>query len=130
MADKQSRRAGKVRDIDAYLASLPAKPRAGLQKLRKTIRAIVPDAEEGFSYGMPAFRLGGRPLIAFAAAKDHSSLYPMSSSVIRTLAPELANYETSKGTVRFPPDRPPPARLVAKILEARIAELQLEGDLS
>lgn len=124
MSGKQSKRAGKAKDIDAYLASLPAKPRAGLQKLRKTIRALVPDAEEGFSYGMPAFRLGGRPLIAFAAAKEHSSLYPMSSSVIRTLAPELANYETSKGTVRFPPDRPPPRSLVEKILEARIAELQ------
>ena len=124
MASKQSRKAGQAKDIDGYLASLPAKPRAGLQKLRTTIRTIVPDAEEGLSYGMPAFRLGGRPLIAFAAAKEHSSLYPMSASVIRALAPELERYETSKGTVRFPPDRPPPARLVAKILKARIAELQ------
>jgi uncharacterized protein YdhG (YjbR/CyaY superfamily) len=115
---------GRAKDTDAYLASLPPKVRAGLQKLRKTIRATVPDAEEGFSYGMPAFRLRGRPLIAFAAAEDHSSLYPMSAAVIRALAPELKNYETSKGTVRFPPDRPPPARLVAKILKARMAELR------
>jgi len=111
-------------DIDAYLASLPPKARGGLEKLRKTIRAAVPEAEEGFSYGMPAFKLLGRPLIAFAAAKAHSSLYPMSAAVIRALEPELKDYETSKGTVRFPPDRPPPARLVRKILKARMAELQ------
>ena len=119
-----TQRSGRPKDIDAYLASLPAKARAGLQKLRKTVRAAVPDAEEGFSYGMPAFKLRGRPLIGFAAAQEHSSLYPMSAAVIRTLAPELKNYETSKGTVRFPPDRPPPATLVVKMLKARMTELQ------
>ena len=73
---------------------------------------------------MPAFRLNGRPLIGFAAAQNHSSLYPMSAAVIRALAPDLKNYETSKGAVRFPHDRPPPARLVTKMLKARMAELQ------
>lgn len=113
-----------VRDIDAYLASLPPKTRAGLQKLRRIIRTAVPDAEEGFSYGMPAFKLDGRPLVGFAAARTHSSLYPMSAAVIRSLAAELKGYETSKGTVRFPPDRPPSPRLVRKILKARMAELR------
>ena len=119
-----ARKRARVTDIDAYFASLSPKARAGLQKLRKTIRTAVPDAEEGFSYGMPAFRIRGRPLVAFAAAQGHSSLYPMSAAVIRALAPELKDYETSKGTIRFPPDRPPPARLVGKILKARMAELQ------
>ena len=112
-----------ARDIDAYLASLPPKTRAGLQKLRRIIRAAVPEAEEGFSYGMPAFKLRGRPLIGFAAARTHSSLYPMSAAVIHSLAAELKDYETSKGTIRFPPDRPPSAKLVGKILKARMAEL-------
>lgn len=123
-ASAATKKTGRATDIDAYLASIPPKARAGLQKLRRTIRAAVPEAEEGFSYGMPAFKLNGRPLIAFAAAQKHSSLFPMSAAVIRTLAPELKSYETSKGTVRFPPDRPPPARLVAKIPKARMAELQ------
>ena len=119
-----AKKPGQASIIDTYLASVPPKARAGLQKLRKTILATVPEAEEGFSYGMPAFKLDGRPLIAFAAAKEHSSIYPMSPAVIRALAPELKGYETSKGTVRFPPDQPPPARLVAKILKARMAELR------
>ena len=117
-------RPARAADIDAYLASVPPKARAGLEKLRKIIRAAVPDAEEGFSYAMPAFKLNGRPLIAFAAAQDHSSLYPMSAAVIRDLAPHLEKYETSKGTIRFPPDRPPPASLVGMILKARMAELK------
>lgn len=123
-ASSTTKRPARATDIDAYLASLPPRARAGLQRLRKTIRAAVPEAEEGFSYGMPAFRLRGRPLIAFAAAEAHSSLYPMSGAVIRALGRELEDYETSKGTIRFPPDRPPPARLVGKILKARMAELQ------
>jgi uncharacterized protein YdhG (YjbR/CyaY superfamily) len=111
-------------DIDAYLASLPPKVRAGLQKLRKAIRDAAPEAEEGFSYGMPAFRYGGRPLMGFAAAQHHSSLYPMSSAVIRAHAADLKSYDTSKGTIRFPQDKPPPSALVAKLVKTRIAELQ------
>jgi uncharacterized protein YdhG (YjbR/CyaY superfamily) len=75
--------------IDDYLASLPATARSGLQKLRDAIRAAAPAAEEGFSYGVPAFRLGGRPLVAFAAAQHHSSFFPMSPAIIRTYADEL-----------------------------------------
>ncbi len=119
-----SKRTRRTNEVDEYLASLPPKSRAGLQKLRKMIHAAIPEAEEGFSYGMPAFRLDGRPLIGFQASRNHSSLYPMSAAVIRDLAPELKKYETSKGTVRFPPDRPPSARLVTRIIKARIAELR------
>jgi uncharacterized protein YdhG (YjbR/CyaY superfamily) len=110
--------------VDAYLASVPADARAGLQKLRKAISAAAPGAEEGFSYGLPAFRLHGRPLVCYAAAKHHCSFYPMSPEVIRAHAAELKAYETSKGTIRFPASNPLPPALVKKIVKARIAELE------
>jgi uncharacterized protein YdhG (YjbR/CyaY superfamily) len=110
--------------VDAYLALVPADARAGLQKLRKTISAAAPGAEEGFSYGLPAFRLHGRPLVCYAVAKHHCSFYPMSPVVMRAHAADLKAYETSKGTIRFPAGSPPPPALVKKIVKARIAELQ------
>lgn len=111
-------------DLNAYIASVAPDKRAALRKLRRDIKAAAPRAEEGFSYGMPAFRLDGRPLACFAAATNHCSLYPMSASVIRAHAADLARYDTSKGTIRFPPDRPLPGTLVRKIVKTRMAELQ------
>lgn len=111
-------------DVDAYLKSVPTKERAALQKLRATIAATAPDAEEGFSYGLPAFRLGGRPLVCFGAASNHCSLFPMSPAVIRAHAADLKRFDTSKGTIRFSPEQPLPATLVRKLVKARMAELQ------
>jgi uncharacterized protein YdhG (YjbR/CyaY superfamily) len=108
--------------IDDYLASLPATQHAALQKLRRAISQAAPDAEEGFSYGLPAFRLSGRPLMCFGAAANHCSLYPMSPAVIRAHADDLKRYETSKGTIRFV--TPLPAPLVRKLVKARVAELR------
>jgi uncharacterized protein YdhG (YjbR/CyaY superfamily) len=113
---------GRRFDIDQYVAALPANQRAILQKLRVTIRAAAPHAEEGVSYGLPAFRINGRPLVCFAAAVHHCSLYPMSPAVIRAHADDLKKYETSKGTIRFV--APLPAALVRKIVRARLAELE------
>lgn len=112
--------------VDAYLSALPAEKRDALEKLRKTIRAAVPDGEEGFSYGLPAFRFNGRPLVCYGAARNHCGFYPMSSAVILAHAADLQGYDTSKGTIRFTAEKPLPAALVRKLVKARIAEFQSE----
>lgn len=111
----------KVNTIDEYLAALSDDKRAALEKLRKTIRAAAPDAEECISYQVPAFRLNG-VLVAFGARANHCAFYPMSSSTVAAHKEELKGYETSTGTIRFHPDNPLPAALVRKLVKARIAE--------
>ena len=114
-----SKTKGKPATIDQYLAPLAADQRDALQKLRKTIRAAAPGVEECMSYGMPGFRYDGRMLVWFGAAAKHCAFYP--GGVVRVYAKELAAFETSKGTIRFQPDRPLPAALVRKIVKERIA---------
>lgn len=109
-------------DPDAYLATLSADRRATLEKVRKAIRAAAPEAEEGLSYGVPAF-IQGKPIAGYAAGADHCSYYPMSGAVIRVLAAELEGYETSKGAIRFPVGQPPPATLIRRLVKARLAEI-------
>jgi uncharacterized protein YdhG (YjbR/CyaY superfamily) len=113
----------KTTTIDEYLAPLSADKRAALEKLRKTIKAAVPDAEECISYGLAAFRLDGRPLVAFGATENHCAFYPMSSKTVETLKKELAEYDTSKGTIRFQANKPLPVALVRKLIKTRIAEI-------
>ncbi len=105
--------------IDEYLAQLPPGKRAALQWLRRHIKAAAPAAEECISYGIPAFRLNGRLLVHFGAAARHCSFYP--GAVVESFRDELREYDTSKGTVRFPPDAPPPAALVRKLVLAQAA---------
>jgi uncharacterized protein YdhG (YjbR/CyaY superfamily) len=109
-------------EVDMYLAKLPDQARGALEKLRETIRAVAPGATEGFSYGIPAFKLHGRPLVSYAALKNHCSFFPMSPAVIDAHRKELEPYDISKGTIRFQPDTPLPAALVRKLVRARIAE--------
>jgi len=108
--------------MDEYLAAVNAQQRAALEKLRRTIKAAAPKAEEGISYGLAAFRLNGRPLVAFGATANHCAFYPMSSRTVEAFHDQLKGYQTSKGTIRFQPDKPLPAALVRKLVKARIAE--------
>jgi uncharacterized protein YdhG (YjbR/CyaY superfamily) len=108
--------------IDEYLAPLSADKRAALEKLRKAVKAAAPQAEECISYGLAAFRLKGRPLVGFGAGANHCAFYPMSASTVEAHQDEIQGYETSKGTIRFPADKPLPATLVKKLVKARIAE--------
>ena len=111
----------KPRTIDEYLAALSAGKRAALEKLRKTIRAAAPKAEECISYQLAAFRQNGM-LVAFGATAHHCAFYLMSASTVEAHKDELKGYDTSKGTIRFQADKPLPVALVRKLVKARIAE--------
>jgi uncharacterized protein YdhG (YjbR/CyaY superfamily) len=111
----------KPQTITDYLARVSPEKRAALEKLRRAIKSAVPKAEECISYGVPAFRLGGKLLVAFGAATNHCAFYP-GAAPVRAHKKELKAYNTSKGTVRFPADRPLPATLVRKLVKTRIAE--------
>src|SRR5438445_9858323 len=110
-------------EIDHYLGTLDEPKRATLAQLRDTIVAIVPDAEQCISYGMPAFKLRGKTIAGFAAFKNHLSYLPHSGSVISSLAAETAGYSGTKGSLHFPLDEPLPKTLVEKLVAARLAEV-------
>jgi uncharacterized protein YdhG (YjbR/CyaY superfamily) len=117
---QRTRPTRKRADVDAYLSELSADERATLEKLRRDILAAVPGAEECISYGIPAVRLNGRVLVWFGAARNHCAFYP--GGIVQRFQRELAKYDTSKGTIRFPPDRPLPSALVRKLVRARVAD--------
>jgi uncharacterized protein YdhG (YjbR/CyaY superfamily) len=108
--------------IDAYLAGVPADRRTVLQRLRQTIRTIVPGAEECISYGIPAFRLDGAIVAGFAATATGCSYYPFSGSTLASVAPAIAGYRHTRSALHFTPEKPLPGPLVRKLLRTRIAE--------
>jgi uncharacterized protein YdhG (YjbR/CyaY superfamily) len=109
-------------DVDAFLAALPEDVRGALEQLRRTIAAAAPEAAEAIAYGVPAFKYRRRPLVSFGAGKSHCSFYVQSPAVMDAHRDELVGYDTSKGTIRFAPDKPLPTALVTKLVKARIAE--------
>jgi uncharacterized protein YdhG (YjbR/CyaY superfamily) len=116
---RSSKAAPKLQTTDEYIAAQKPEQRAALQRLREVILAAAPGAEECISYGVPAFRLKGRFLLAFGAAASHCAFYP--GAVVEAFQEELKAWSTSKGTIRFQPDHPLPKALVKKLVKAQIA---------
>jgi uncharacterized protein YdhG (YjbR/CyaY superfamily) len=112
-------------EIDRYLAALPEPKRGTLEALRRSIMQVVPDAEQGMAYRMPAFKVRGKTVAGFAAFKDHLSYLPHSGSVLEALADDVARYDTTKGSLKFEIDEPLPKRLVKKLVDERMRELGL-----
>ncbi len=110
-------------EVDAYVAALEPPVRGAIETLRRTIQAAAPEAVDGFSYGAPAFRYRGRPLVAYHARRDHCSLFVMSPALIVAHRDDLAGFDTSKGTIRFTVGRPLPGDLVTGLIRERLAEI-------
>lgn len=113
--------------IRTYFSSLPEKSKREMKIIRDAIRAAAPKAVEHFSYGIPGFRLDGRPLAWYAAWKQHTSMYPLTAAMKKAAAKELEDYKVAKGTIQFPLDKPVPVTLIRKMVKARAAEIRETG---
>lgn len=113
----------KPASVPAYLRSLEPEQRSAVQKLRETIASAAPDAEDGITYSMPGFLLDGKGFMAYAAFKDHYSLFPMSTRAIDEHRDALGSRVTGKGTIAFEYGKPLPTALVKKIVRTRHAEV-------
>jgi len=109
-----------ISTVKEYIALQPAKVRTTLEQLRQTIRKAAPEAEEVISYQMPGFKFYGM-LVWYAVTKNHYGLYPMANA-IRVFKDKLKEYELSKGTIRFPIDKPLPVKLITEIVKFRVKE--------
>ena len=108
--------------VDDYIATHAEDVQAVLQRVRSTIRKALPGAEEAISYQIPAYTLHGSPVLYFAGWKQHYSLYPATHNVVEAFKGELARYEVSKGTIRFPLSEPVPVKLIQGIAKLRAKE--------
>jgi uncharacterized protein YdhG (YjbR/CyaY superfamily) len=113
-----------AQEIDDYLAELDEPKRSTLEAVRQTILRIAPEAEQGISYGMPAFRMHGKVIAGFAAFKNHLAYVPHSGSVFPELRDELSGYVTTSGSLHFPIDTPLPEPLVQKLINVRLQQLR------
>jgi len=113
---------GGFKSVDEYLASQPEGARRTLERVRAAIRKGLPGAEEAISYQIPTYKVNGRAVLYFAGWKQHYSLYPASGSLVVSLGEDLAPYEISKGTIRFPLSTPVPVKLIERIAKFRANE--------
>ena len=113
-----------ARTVAEYLAAAPTDKRAALKKLRKTIKAVAPKASESLGDGIIGFKHNGKALIYLGYAKGHCALYGSTGHFIDAHEAALKGYDVSKGTIRFPAAKPPPSRLVTRMIKARIAEIE------
>lgn len=112
----------KTSTVDEYIATHPAAVQDVLHRIRAIVRKVLPNAEESISYGIPGYKLHGRPVIYFAGWKAHYSLYPANERLVKAFQAELEGYEVSKGTIRFPFSEPMPAKLIEGIVRFKAEE--------
>ena len=113
--------------MDDYLSELPPEQKAALERVRAIVGDLAPDAEEGTSYGVPAFIHAGRPLLGFSASKKHLSIYPFSPAAIDTVRDRLDGFDVATGTIRFSPERLVPDDVLADLVRARMQEITTTG---
>lgn len=113
-----------AKEIDDFLRKVEEPKRSTLQEVRKRILEIVPNAEQGIKYGMPAFMIDGKCFACIAPFKNHLNYSPYSGSVLSQLSDELANYKYSAGSMQFAIDKPLPKTLLKKLIQVRIAEIK------
>jgi uncharacterized protein YdhG (YjbR/CyaY superfamily) len=113
--------------MDDYLSELPPEQKAALEHVRAVVADLAPDAEEGASYGIPAFIHTGRPLLGFKAAKKHLSVFPFSPAAIDAVRDRLDGFDVAKGTIRFSPERPVPDDVLTDLVRARMQEITAAG---
>lgn len=109
--------------VQDYLSTVTTDEKAVFENILEIARSIVPDAEEGLSYGMPALKYKGRPLIGFISSKEHLSIFPFSPKVVDAVAGKLEGYQLSKGTIRFSLSKPVPDEVIRDIVNLRLSEL-------
>jgi uncharacterized protein YdhG (YjbR/CyaY superfamily) len=114
----------KFENVNAYIHAAPKESQKLLKELRALIKKAAPKAVESISYGMPGYKLNGKPLVYFGGYKTHIGFYPTPSGLI-TFQKELSSYKTGKGTAQFPLDKPLPKKLIREIVQFRIKENQV-----
>ncbi|MGE5480866.1 MAG: iron chaperone [Chloroflexota bacterium] len=112
----------KPTSIDQYISSFPVDVQAKLRVILELVRKLAPDAEESISYQMPAFKLNGRPLVYFAAFKNHIGFYPTPSGITQ-FEEELSKFKKAKGSAQFPLNEPLPVELIEKIIRFRMKDI-------
>ncbi len=113
----------RVAAIDDYLEGLPSAQKAALRHVCEVVERAAPEAEQGKSYGVPAFLFAGRPLLGMQAAKKHLSIFPFSPAAIEHVKGRLEGFDVAKGTIRFSPDRPVPDDVLTDLVRRRIQEI-------
>jgi uncharacterized protein YdhG (YjbR/CyaY superfamily) len=111
------------KSVDEYMASQPEATRGVLERVRRTIRKALPGSEEVISYQIPAYKLNGRTVIYFAGWRQHYSVYPSTDRLVARFKKDLAGYEVSKGTIRFPLSEAVPVKLIEAVARFRAKEV-------